>query len=97
MAARRSLCAEIVPSFNAYVYYRIGYALARAAARALYRVRIGFVDEAALARIDPKSTIVFVINHRSNMDYVLVAFLAAERTTLSFAVGEWRASGRCSN
>jgi len=80
---------EIVPSFNAYVYYRIGYALARGAARALYRVRIGFVDEAALARVDPKSTIVFVINHRSNMDYVLVAFLAAERTTLSFAVGEW--------
>ncbi len=80
---------EIVPSFNAYVYYRIGYALARAAARALYRVRIGFVDEAALARIAPKSTIVFVINHRSNMDYVLVAFLAAERAALSFAVGEW--------
>ncbi len=80
---------EIVPSFNAYVYYRVGYALARAAARALYRVRIGFVDEEALARIDPKSTIVFVINHRSNMDYVLVAFLAAERATLSFAVGEW--------
>lgn len=80
---------EIVPSFNAYVYYRIGYALARAAARALYRVRIGFVDEQGLARIDPKSTIVFVINHRSNMDYILVAFLAAERAALSFAVGEW--------
>ena len=80
---------EIVPSFNAYVYYRVGYALARATARALYRVRIGFVDEVALTRIDPKSTIVFVINHRSNMDYVLVAFLAAERATLSFAVGEW--------
>jgi len=80
---------EIVPSFNAYLYYRIGYALARATAKALYRVRIGYVDEAALARIDPKSTIVFVINHRSNMDYVLVAFLAAERATLSFAVGEW--------
>jgi glycerol-3-phosphate O-acyltransferase len=80
---------EIVPSFNAYVYYRIGYALARALAHMLYRVRVGFVDEAALARIDPKSTIVFVINHRSNMDYLLVAFLAAERATLSFAVGEW--------
>ncbi len=80
---------EIVPSFNAYIYYRVGYALARAMARALYRVRIGFVDEAALARVDPKSTIVFVMNHRSNMDYVLVAFLAAEHATLSFAVGEW--------
>jgi glycerol-3-phosphate O-acyltransferase len=80
---------EIVPAFNAYVYYRVGFALARAAARALYRVRIGFVDEPGLARIDPKSTIVFVMNHRSNMDYILVAFLAAERATLSFAVGEW--------
>jgi glycerol-3-phosphate O-acyltransferase len=80
---------EIVPAFNAYLYFRIGYALARGAARLLYRVRIGFVDEAALARVDPKSTIVFVINHRSNMDYVLVAFLAAERTALSYAVGEW--------
>ncbi len=80
---------EIVPSFNAYIYYRIGYWLARAVARALYRVRVGFVDEQALARLDPKSTVVFVINHRSNMDYLLVAFLAAERATLSFAVGEW--------
>lgn len=80
---------EIVPAFNAYLYFRIGYALARALARTLYRVRIGYVDEAALARVDPKSTIVFVVNHRSNMDYVLVAFLAAERTALSYAVGEW--------
>jgi len=80
---------EIVPSFNAYLYFRIGYAIARWTARTLYRVRIGYVDEQALARLDPKSTIVFVINHRSNMDYILVAFLAAERATLSFAVGEW--------
>lgn len=80
---------EIVPSFNAYLYFRVGYALARSLARLLYRVRIGYVDEAALARIHPKSTLVFVMNHRSNMDYVLVAFLAAERVTLSYAVGEW--------
>jgi glycerol-3-phosphate O-acyltransferase len=78
-----------VPSFNAYLYFRVGYALARGLARLLYRVRIGYVDEAALARIHPKSTLVFVMNHRSNMDYVLVAFLAAERVTLSYAVGEW--------
>jgi glycerol-3-phosphate O-acyltransferase len=29
------------------------------------------------------------MNHRSNMDYVLAAYLAAEQTTLSYAVGEW--------
>jgi len=80
---------EIVPSFNAYLYFRIGYWLAKKVARLLYRVRVGLVDNAALATIDPESTVVFVMNHRSNMDYILVAFLAAERTTLSYAVGEW--------
>jgi len=80
---------EIVPSFNAYLYYRIGYTLARSVAQLLYRVRIGFAEDKLLKSIDPKSTLVFVINHRSNMDYVLVSFLAAERVTLSYAVGEW--------
>lgn len=80
---------EIVPSFNAYAYFRLGYWLAKKLARLLYRVRMGPVDEEAFAQVDPKSTVVFVMNHRSNMDYILVAFLAAERTTLSYAVGEW--------
>ena len=80
---------EIVPSFNAYLYFRIGYWLAKKIARLLYRVRIGLFDDEQFAAIDPESTVVFVINHRSNMDYVLVAFLAAEKTTLSYAVGEW--------
>ncbi len=80
---------EIVPSFNAYLYFRIGYWLAKKIARVLYRVRVGLVKERQYANIDPESTVVFVMNHRSNMDYVLVAFLAAERTTLSYAVGEW--------
>jgi glycerol-3-phosphate O-acyltransferase len=80
---------EIVPSFNAYIYFRIGYRLARGLARALYRVRLGYVDEDALNHLDPQATVVFVINHRSNMDYVLVAFLAANHAALSYAVGEW--------
>jgi glycerol-3-phosphate O-acyltransferase len=80
---------EIVPSFNAYLYFRIGYWVAKKVARVLYRVRVGLVKERRYATIDPDSTVVFVMNHRSNMDYVLVAFLAAERTTLSYAVGEW--------
>jgi glycerol-3-phosphate O-acyltransferase len=80
---------EIVPAFNAYLYFRIGYWLARRIAAWLYRLRLGFADEAALAAIPAGSTVVFVMNHRSNFDYVLVAFLAADRTALSYAVGEW--------
>jgi glycerol-3-phosphate O-acyltransferase len=80
---------EIVPSFNAYAYFRWGYRIAKTYARWLYRVRLGYTDTAALTAINPRSSVVFVMNHRSNMDYVLVAFLAAERTALSYAVGEW--------
>ena len=29
------------------------------------------------------------MNHRSNMDYLIVAYMAASRTALSYAVGEW--------
>jgi glycerol-3-phosphate O-acyltransferase len=80
---------EIVPAFNAYFYFRLGTWISRRAARLLYRVRLGASDEAALAAVPAESTVVFLMNHRSNMDYVLVAYLAADRTALSYAVGEW--------
>jgi glycerol-3-phosphate O-acyltransferase len=80
---------EIVPSFSTYAYFRLGYSVARATARTLYRVRVGFADDAGLSRVDPDASVVFVMNHRSNMDYVLVSYLAAEKTALSYAVGEW--------
>jgi len=80
---------EIVPSFNAYTYFRWGYGFARRIARTLYRVRLGSVDDASLEQIEPGASVVFVMNHRSNMDYILVSYLAMERTALSYAVGEW--------
>jgi glycerol-3-phosphate O-acyltransferase len=80
---------EIVPAFNVYFYFRIGTWLSRRVAQLLYRVRLGFTDEVGLAAVAPGSTVVFLMNHRSNMDYILVAYLAADRTALSYAVGEW--------
>ena len=80
---------EIVPAFNAYFYFRLGTLISRRVARLLYRVRLAASDEAALAAVPPDSTVVFLMNHRSNMDYVLVAYLASDRTALSYAVGEW--------
>ncbi|MDH5220791.1 MAG: 1-acyl-sn-glycerol-3-phosphate acyltransferase [Betaproteobacteria bacterium] len=80
---------ETVPAFNAYLYFRIGYWLGKHLAQALYRVRLGYVDVEHLQRIEPDSTVVFVMNHRSNMDYVLAGYLAADQTALSYAVGEW--------
>jgi glycerol-3-phosphate O-acyltransferase len=80
---------EIVPSFNAYLYFRLGYWLAKKIARLLYWVRIGLAESDAFDDVDPDAAVVFVMNHRSNMDYILVSFLVAEKTALSYAVGEW--------
>ncbi len=80
---------EIVPSFSAIAYFGFAIRAARFVSNAIYRVRLGYVDEAAIAEIDSDATVIFVMNHRSNMDYVLVTYLAADRSALSYAVGEW--------
>ncbi len=80
---------EIVPSFSASAYFGVAIKLARWLSQGFYRVRLGYFDEEAVAKINPDSTVVFIMNHRSNMDYVLVTYLAAERSALSYAVGEW--------
>jgi glycerol-3-phosphate O-acyltransferase len=88
-ARARRYAKEIVPAFSAYTYFRVGAALAKRLSTALYRVRIGALEEAALAQVPEDASVVFVINHRSNMDYVLVTYLVSERSALSYAVGEW--------
>lgn len=80
---------EIVPSFSAFTYFGFAIRVSRFLSQALYRVRVGFIDDKSLKAVDPEATVVFVMNHRSNMDYVLVTYLAAERSALSYAVGEW--------
>ena len=80
---------EIVPSFSATAYFGFAIKAARWLSRALYRVRLGAFNAEAISKISPDATVVFVMNHRSNMDYVLVTYLAAERSALSYAVGEW--------
>ena len=79
MARIRGFAREIVPAFNAYFYFRVGYWLGRKIARLLYRVRVGYTDNEGLARVPPDATVVFVMNHRSNMDYILAAYLVADQ------------------
>ncbi|MGL4727424.1 MAG: 1-acyl-sn-glycerol-3-phosphate acyltransferase [Bosea sp. (in: a-proteobacteria)] len=85
----KAYSSEIVPNFSAYAYFKFGAKAARWLSTLLYRVRLGYIDHEALARIDPDSTVVFVMNHRSNMDYVLVTYMASASSALSYAVGEW--------
>ena len=85
----RDYAREIVPSFSASAYFGIAIRLSRWVANKLFDVRLNRVDAEALEAIDHSATVVFVINHRSNFDYVLVTYLAADQSALSYAVGEW--------
>jgi glycerol-3-phosphate O-acyltransferase len=89
LAQVKRYAREIVPAFNAYVYFRVGYWIGKKLSQSLYRVRIGYSDDAGLNAIPDNATVVFVMNHRSNMDYIIASYLAAERAALSYAVGEW--------
>ncbi len=80
---------EIIPSFNAYIYYRFGFWLSKKLAMMLYKVRVKTASKQHLNQVSQDATIVFVMNHRSNMDYILISFLVSEKMTLSYAVGEW--------
>ncbi|WP_425091368.1 1-acyl-sn-glycerol-3-phosphate acyltransferase [Tropicimonas sp. S265A] len=84
----RRYAREIVPGFSTATYYGFAMRAARWLTQALYRVEIA-PSHPALENVDPEATVVFVINHRSNMDYVLVTWLVSKDTTLSYAVGEW--------
>lgn len=89
MKMAESYAREIVPTFHAYAYFLLGSLLGMSLARLLYRVRVGFADEESLTKLKPHSSVVFLMNHRSNMDYILLGYLTLSRAALSFAVGEW--------
>lgn len=85
----RTYAREIVPSFSAHMYFLIGARVSKWISRMLYRVRLGAMDEKGLAAVDGEATVVFVMNHKSNIDYLLVTYLASTSSALSYAVGEW--------
>lgn len=85
----RRYAREIVPAFSATIYFGFAARAAKWLARLVYRVEVGTFDSETHAAIRPGATVVYVMNHRSNMDYVLVTYLAAKRSALSYAVGEW--------
>jgi glycerol-3-phosphate O-acyltransferase len=80
---------EIVPFFNVLSYYRLGYTLSRLLINLLYKATIEYRDQAALDRIPRRDVVVYLMNHRSNADYVVVAYVMARMVSISYAVGEW--------
>jgi glycerol-3-phosphate O-acyltransferase len=81
---------EIVPKFNLLAYYRFGAPFARAIMRFLYRPVVERKPLTDFNETAPKNAVVvYIINHRSNADYVLIAHMLFKFVSLSYAVGEW--------
>ena len=85
----RGYLDEIVPNFNVLSYYRVGYNVAKILVNLLYKTSVDYQDEAALEQIPKGDVVIYLMNHRSNADYVVVAYILARGVHVSYAVGEW--------
>src|SRR5206468_2007377 len=80
---------EIVPFFNVVAYYQLGYRLAEWVLNLFYKVTVEHENKVALSALPSDSVLVYLMNHRSNADYVLVSYALAGDVAISYAVGEW--------
>jgi len=80
---------EIIPHFNVLSYYTLGYNVAKILVNLLYKTSVDYQDEHALEQIPKRDVVVYLMNHRSNADYVVVAYVLARGVHVSYAVGEW--------
>ena len=81
---------EMVPAFSIGSYYRIGASLARNAVRLAYELVFDPAQHRArLAGLSKDTIVIYVINHRSNADYVVLSYALLRQVALSYAVGEW--------
>ena len=80
---------EIVPFFNIIAYFRFGYTTGKALLNLFYKVSVHYEDRPSLVRLPRDAIVVYLMNHRSNADYVLVGYALAGQVAISYAVGEW--------
>jgi glycerol-3-phosphate O-acyltransferase len=85
----REYVDEIVPFFNVIAYFQVGYRISRAVLNFFYKVTVEFEDRQALQRLPRNAVLVYLMNHRSNADYVLVGYALSGQVAISYAVGEW--------
>jgi len=80
---------EIVPFFNVIAYFQIGYHVSGWLLHLFYKTSVDFEDARAKERLPGDAVVVYVMNHRSNADYILVSYALAGQVAISYAVGEW--------
>ncbi|MGE0554196.1 MAG: 1-acyl-sn-glycerol-3-phosphate acyltransferase, partial [Gemmatimonadales bacterium] len=88
-ARARGYAEEIVPGFSVVSYYKVAYNLAALLTRTFYRVSATGHERVSAARTPRRDALVYVMNHRSNIDSAVLTYVLAGEVSISYAVGEW--------
>jgi len=85
----RQYIDEIVPFFSIIAYYRFGYFVSRALLNMFYKVSADQHARHGAEALPKDAIVVYLMNHRSNADYLLVGYVLTGKVAISYAVGEW--------
>ena len=80
---------EIVPFFNILTYYKFGLVVSRVLLNFFYKVSAEYAGRSSHSNLPKDAVVVYLMNHRSNADYVLVGYVLSGQVAISYAVGEW--------
>jgi len=80
---------EIVPFFNILTYYKIGLTVSRLLLNFFYKVSAEFASGNPPQQLPADAIVIYLMNHKSNADYVLVGYVLFGQVAISYAVGEW--------
>jgi glycerol-3-phosphate O-acyltransferase len=80
---------EIVPFFNILTYYKIGLVVSRLVLNFFYKVSAEYAGRPLRDAVPRDAIVIYLMNHRSNADYVLVGYVLSGQVAISYAVGEW--------
>jgi len=80
---------EIVPFFNILTYYKIGMVVSRMLLNFFYKVSAEYAGRPSRDALPRDAIVIYLMNHRSNADYVLVGYVLSGQVAISYAVGEW--------
>ncbi|MGZ3573219.1 MAG: 1-acyl-sn-glycerol-3-phosphate acyltransferase [Gemmatimonadaceae bacterium] len=90
---------EIVPFFNILTYYKVGLVVSRLLLNFFYKVSAeyavgsapaaGSAGRSSQSALPRDAIVIYLMNHRSNADYVLVGYVLSGQVAISYAVGEW--------
>ena len=80
---------EIVPFFNILTYYKFGLVVSRLVLNFFYKVSAEYAGKESSDALPRDAIVIYLMNHRSNADYVLVGYVLSGRVAISYAVGEW--------